>query len=503
MFLNKMEKLLNIFSSLKNSKQVIKNIVCFLLIIAIVLPISGSGFFVPLDSDEPIVGETPDNSPPIEPVEKEAFINGEKLDQFSIVYSDEDSDYSKRAAEYIQKEIKNRTGLNPILIKDDEESRGTNEIVVGNTNREISSKLDAETTGLEFAILADEGNIALEGEYFIIAAAAYYFVETYIQDGNYSADIPTEISIHQPIVKDAKNYILLIGDGMGYYQTKLFDVKKNIYDYSDGESVFYGYYLPYQGFSRTDSLSGTTDSAAGGTALSCGIKTINGYVGIDKYGNDAKNMSEVALELGKAAGVMSTEVDTGATPSSFCAHVNDRNATEEIRIDRNDSRKQGVIIEGSFDYYTDSEIRDELEFYIEDTLNKLSKDEDGFFLMYEEAYIDKHSHDNSRTKAFQALLRFNQAIGRFMEFAFYNPDTFILITADHETGGLSPDEEGVLKYNTGNHTSANVPIFAYGMGAELFDGVEIENIQIAHTIAALMGEENFGDQSIYHSLTKK
>ena len=123
--------------------------------------------------------------------------------------------------------------------------------------------------------------------------------------------------------------------------------------------------------------------------------------------------------------------------------------------------------------------------------------------MYEEAYIDKHCDDMNITQAFKAMVRFNQAIGRFMEFAFYNPDTFILITADHETGDLKPDENGVLEFNTTEHTGANVPIFAYGQGAELFDGVEIENIQISHTIAALMGEENFGDQSIYHSLTKK
>ena len=135
-------------------------------------------------------------------------------------------------------------------------------------------------------------------------------------------------------------------------------------------------------------------------------------------------------------------------------------------------------------------------------MSELSEDENGFFLMYEEAYIDKHCDDMNMEDAFKAMVRFNQAIGRFMEFAFYNPDTFILITADHETGGLAPDEQGVYEFATTEHTSANVPIFAYGMGAELFDGVEIENIQIAHTIAALMGNSNHGDQSVYQSLTK-
>ena len=141
-----------------------------------------------------------------------------------------------------------------------------------------------------------------------------------------------------------------------------------------------------------------------------------------------------------------------------------------------------------------------LESRISETLDELSKDEDGFFMMYEEAHIDKHSHSNNMDKTFLALIRFNQAIGRFMEFAFYNPDTFILITADHETGGLRPNEDGELAYNSDYHTLDNVPIFAYGDGGELFDGKTIENIQIAQTIASFLGVYDFGDQSEFQYL---
>ena len=122
--------------------------------------------------------------------------------------------------------------------------------------------------------------------------------------------------------------------------------------------------------------------------------------------------------------------------------------------------------------------------------------------MYEEAHIDKNCHNNLIEGVLKTVTRFNQAIARFMEFAFYNPDTFVLITADHETGGLVPDENGNLAFHSDDHTATDVLIFAYGQGAELFDGVNIENIQIAHTIAAFMGEDNFGDQSVYQSLTK-
>lgn len=431
-----------------------------------------------------------------------SFVNGVSIGDYVIVYSEDDADYSKRAAEYIQSKIDERTG-HKLKVVEDDTKKSNHEIVVGNTNRDISEKLDADTEGLEFAILADGGSIALEGDYFIIAAAAYFFIETFVPGGDHEATVSSEAIIHEPIVKEAKNYILLIGDGMGYYQTKLFEQMRNDVEYGDGEDIFYGWLLPYHGFSRTDSLTGVTDSAAGGTALACGYKTNNRYVGKDKDGNDIKNLTELAFELGKSSAVLSTDKDTGATPSTFSAHVLDRyDDSKEIINDQLEAyQKYGTIIECGYDYYN-RDVREIIEVYIEDTLTEVSENENGFFLMYEEAYIDKHCDDMDITKAFKAMVRFNQAIGRFMEFAFYNPDTFILITADHETGDLVPNEHGVYEFHTTEHTGANVPIFAYGQGAELFDGVEIENIQIAHTIAALMGEENYGDQSVYQSLTK-
>ncbi len=429
-------------------------------------------------------------------------INGVSLRDYSIVYSEEDLDYSKRAAEYIQSEILERTRLELPLVEDSDAPVTDNEIVVGNTERDISGKLDAETEGLQFAILAEGGDIALEGDYFIIAAAAYFFVETYVPNANYDATVPEEVKVHSPIVKEAKNFILLIGDGMGINQTKMFDYLENTQEYSDGEDTFYGYYLPAQGQSRTASLSGVTDSAAGGTALSCGIKTINGFVGRDENLKDVKSLTELAHELNMSAGVMSTETKTGATPAAFSAHADARYDTSEIILSQVEARDYyGTIIDCGFDYYNERYMA-VIENHITDTLSKLEKNENGFFLMYEEAHIDKHSHNNELDKAFDALVRFNQAIARFMEYAFYNPNTFILITADHETGDLFPNSQGVLEYHSGDHTGKNVPVFAYGEGSELFNGEKVENIQIAHTIAHFMGVDNFGDQSTYQYLGK-
>lgn len=421
-----------------------------------------------------------------------------ELENFSIVYSEADHDYSKRAAEYIKAEILARTELDLPLIKDTDPA-AEYEIVVGETSREISTRLDADTKNVEFAILAEEKQIALEGDYFIIAAAAYFFVNTYVFEDSNNATIPEGVYVHEPIQEKAENFVLLIGDGMGVNQTRLFEKLENTKTFSDGEDIFYGYYLPNQGFSRTDSLNGTTDSAAGGTALSCGYKTRNEYVGQDKNHQPLQSITELASTLGKSTAVMSTEVSTGATPASFSAHANNRSYASEILADQAElTERYGTIINCGFEETYDVPNVANIEAAITSTLGTLEQDEDGFFLMYEEAYIDKNCHSNITAKAYFAIIRFNQAIALFMEYAFYHPNTFVLITADHETGGLTKD----FKYTSTDHTSADVPVFAYGDGSDLFAGQTVENIQIPQTIASFMGVDTFGDQTTFKPLKR-
>ena len=180
----------------------------------------------------------------------------------------------------------------------DDVGKGTfrHEIIVGETNRDISKTLDADTEGVQFALLADDGHIAMEGDHFVIAAAAYYFVDTYVTDG--AASVPERVTVCEPIIKEAKNFIFLIGDGMGVNQTKLFSIMSpsSYTDYSDGESRFYGYMFPYQGYARTGSLSGVTDSAAAGTALATGYKTYNGYIGKDRNLNDILSLTNPTIK---------------------------------------------------------------------------------------------------------------------------------------------------------------------------------------------------------------
>lgn len=421
-------------------------------------------------------------------------INNVSLREYAIVYSDADTDYAFRAAEFLQTEIKARTGVE-LPIQEDSSVTAAYELVVGNTEREISAKLDADTTRDQFALMSYGKQVALEGDYFLIAAAAYYFVETYITGEKFVAQIPTTPTLCNPITKAPRNYIIMIGDGMGPNHTKLYEnppfrLSKND-GFSDAENIFYGYLLPNHGFSKTKSFSGVTDSAAGGTALSTGYKTTNYYVGQDRNHDPVKSLTELANELGMATAVMSTEVRTGATPASFSAHVDDRNETAAILESQKAVEAAGTIIRCNFDVY-DSQMATLVEGAVQETLAQLEQDPDGFFMMYEEAHIDKHSHDNDLNFTFMALARFNQVIGIVMEYAYYHPDTFVLITADHETGDLKPSG-ATMVYHSDGHTATDVPVFAFGQGSQVFNDLTVENIQIPKTIAKLWGVADFGD----------
>ncbi len=448
-----------------------------------------------------------------------ANLNGVDLSQYKIVYSDSDLDYAYTAAEYIQKQILLRTGRQ-VEIVEDNTAETTYEILVGNTNRLYSKSISAPSeTAMKFTFASNGTKIALKADYFIIAGAAYYFVDQYIGTSDFNVTANTGVTTQNTITKPAKNYIFMIGDGMGEMHTRLFEIydvpTSGTYDYSDGEDIFYGYYLPYFGWQKTANIGGTiTDSAAAGTALSCGYKTINGYVGKDRYLNNVKSMSELAMEIGKSVAVMSTEGCDGATPAAYSAHSEGRYDSD---VEESQKSFAGLLVDGYNNYNTFTAAEyEEWENCVRAGLSAVKDDPDGFFIMYEEAHIDKVSHrlnytsaagykgDTSRETLFRTVYRFNQAIGLFMEYALYNPETMLLITADHETSGLDanflPTEQNPENEQESgsvwNHSLKDVPVFSYGQGAEVFDGVTAENASYARTWANLMTDGNaddFGD----------
>ncbi len=415
-------------------------------------------------------------------------LNGRGITAYTIVYSENAPVYNQRAAEYIKNQIALRTGYT-LEVKTAESGSYDYEIIVGQTDRELSQTLNAETENVQFAFLADKKHIAMEGDYFIIAAAAYYFVETYIPGKEFESTVPAEVSICSPITKEANKFIFLIGDGMGQNHTLLFDnyiEMEYINEENDGEDRFYGYYLPYQGEVRTSSLSGTTDSAAAATALATGYQTINGYVGKGSELQDLQSLTELANSLGMATAVMSTEGPTGATPAAFSAHADSRDHYDAILESQKVIKEAGTLI------FCNVESASHVREPIMEVLGQLEKSENGFFLMYEEAHIDKESHSMNVDGACERIVRFNQAIATFMEYAFYNPDTYIIITADHETGGLTFDSDGWPEFTKDSHTDSRVPIFAYGQGAEVFRNFKKQNVIIPQEIAKLWGVEDFG-----------
>ena len=431
-----------------------------------------------------------------------ATLEGVLLSDYTLVYGADAPDYTARAVSYLRDELRRITGATLPVITDDQPA-AAHEIVVGETNRPISATLNEELEGVEFSMLSADGHVAMEGDYFVIAAAAYYFIATYITDPDVAAVMPATAQVHTPIVEKANNYILLIGDGMGAVQTTMPQRLNGteLADYTDGESIFYGSMLPYSGYAHTNSLENTTDSAAAATALATGYKTTNGRIGRDKDGKDLLSIIELASSLGMGTAVMTTDVATGATPGAFTSHADDRDDTDDIAAGQQVVQDTcGTLIDAGRDVYTAYSVY-QLENTLTSMLSTLNGGENGFFMMYEEGHIDKHGHDMNVDNAARAVLRFNQAIGRVMEFAFYHPDTFVLITADHETGGLYVLEDK-FKYNSGGHTSRDVPVYAYGVGAEVFDGKTIENVQIPKTIVSMWGESLAADTDDQYPVLK-
>ncbi|MCQ2263131.1 MAG: alkaline phosphatase [Bacteroidales bacterium] len=332
-----------------------------------------------------------------------------------------------------------------------------------------------------------------------------------------------------------KNVILLIGDGMGPEQVRSLK-------YLNGGVPGVMTQFPYHGWSMTYSLSDTiTDSAAGGSALSTGKKTINGYVACNEDGTPNQTLLEWAHQHGKATGIVVTSHITDATPADFYAHVTSRKMMDEIARQLAFSDVD-FAVGGYLNYFLPDKRDDKLA--LVDTMKKrgytvcyntteltaaaqlpvvalmsekkpdrasdrgewlapavtkalqlLENDEDGFFLMVEGSQIDWACHVNNFGHMSEEILDFDNAVLIAYQYAQTHPNTLVIVTADHETGGLkindkidrlSPKtaQKKLKKYVTWKklyHTNTDVPVYAFGPGAELFQG-RMENTDIPQKI---------------------
>lgn len=340
--------------------------------------------------------------------------------------------------------------------------------------------------------------------------------KTYTSQKTYEVkEFPQEFKKDKP-----KNIILLIGDGMGVSQV--------FAGLTANKGKLFLENCKHIGFSKTSSGDNyITDSAAGGTALSTGVKTYNGAIGVDMNKNPVKTILEEASEKGLATGLVSSSAITHATPASFIAHQAGRSSYEEIAADflktdidvfiggglehfskRKDGRnllkelenkgyqvetemkkiekvKKGKLAGFAADVHTEriSERGDMLPVATKTAINILDNNKNGFFLMVEGSQIDWGGHAGSTVYVVEDMLDFDQVVGKALEFAAKDKRTLVIVTADHETGGMAITggnfETGVVKgaFPTGGHTPVMVPIFSYGPGASEFMGI-MENTDI-------------------------
>ncbi|MDX8338569.1 alkaline phosphatase [Draconibacterium sp. IB214405] len=362
------------------------------------------------------------------------------------------------------------------------------------------------------------------------AQDAYLTAESEDTDKIYQGTEPYEVKMYTQKFKTdkPKNIIFLIGDGMGAAQ-----VFSGI---TANQGKLFLENCRHIGFSKTQSADNyITDSAAGGTALSCGVKTYNGAIGVDADTVKVKSILEAAEENGLATGLVSTSAITHATPASFIAHQPNRGMYEEIAADfletdidvfigggishfiaRKDGRNlmtelkdKGYTVESDINKISEvksgklagltaqvhnprmSERGNMLPVATTTALDILDNNKKGFFLMVEGSQIDWGGHASSTVYVVEDMLDFDQTIGKALEFAAKDGETLVLVTADHETGGMALTggdmSTGMVKadFPTTDHTAVMVPVFAYGPGAEEFIGI-MENTDIHNKMKKLL-----------------
>lgn len=222
-----------------------------------------------------------------------------------------------------------------------------------------------------------------------------------------------------------------------------------------------------------------TDSAAAATAIACGVKTYNSAIGVDEKGGPLKSLVDIAQKNNLMTGLVTTCEAVDATPAGFSANVLERANKEEIAAQQLD-RKINLIFGGGARYYETIDIpstgykviydkkdlkklptmksdyvlgifnQNNMNFakdrnpqepslpeMTKAALDFLSKSKKGFFLMVEGGRIDHAAHDNSVEDLLKDFLEFDETIGVILDFKSQNPETVVLVTADHDTGGVA------------------------------------------------------------------
>lgn len=349
-----------------------------------------------------------------------------------------------------------------------------------------------------------------------------------------------------------KNVIFCIGDGMGLSQTAFTRIQE-----LGPDGILNMETMPVVGITRTHSLDSlATDSPAAGTALATGVKTDNGMIGMTPDGTKYQTILEAARDAGLRTGLAVNVQITDSTPAAFGgAHVKSKCEEAEIaeqllankfnvllgsrkeffipKTTHGSKRKdnRNLIAEAKEAGYEYVETTEQLESATKPYLlglfeHKLltseqpvpslaemtrkaiqilttnngdsSAESAGFLLLVEGHQIDWACHQNDADKLVRQTLLFDEAVKVALDFAEADGQTLVVVTADHETGGLTirtktyggKAQALYPAWSHDNHTGTPVPIYAYGPGANIFAGV-YDNTAVPKKFAELLGITSF------------
>lgn len=293
-----------------------------------------------------------------------------------------------------------------------------------------------------------------------------------------------------------KNIIYMIGDGMGPSYLSAYRYFNDDNTTAEVENTIFDQL--WQGMATTypDDDTYVTDSAAGATALATGIKSYNGAIAVNRQHMPVGTMMQLAKTLGKANGIVASSQINHATPASFLAHNKSRRNYDAIADMYLDYRINGkpvadVLLGGGTKYFIreDRNLVNEfkqLGYQYSDNWQQLSAlttapamallaetglpavlnsgqdsqlarlttkalelltpAKKGFVLMVEGSQIDWCGHDNDIACAMAEMDDFANAIAVAKAYVDKHPDTLLVITADHETGGLSLGAAGEYQW---------------------------------------------------------
>ncbi|MDQ3140951.1 MAG: alkaline phosphatase [Bacteroidota bacterium] len=366
--------------------------------------------------------------------------------------------------------------------------------------------------------------------WYVFIVVCCFSCNTQKRNSKNSIDSNTTSSFHD---RKPRNVIFMIGDGMGLSQ-----ITAGLYMNKGQLQLERCKHIGLIKIHSADNLN--CDSASGASAFSIGKKTKDTYLGVDSNKVTHETILEEAERRNFATGMVVTSTIVHATPAAFVSHRAGRNDYEGIALDflkvdcdliigggkkyferrESDSLNliSNLISNGYFvtDYFEQDyqswvlpDVKKIVYFTADgDPLPKMNgrdylpkasidaikfldnKKTNGFFLMIEGSQIDWGGHANEGDYIQSEVLDFDAAIKNVLDFAELDKHTLVVITADHEAGGLAINPGSVLgklKYGftTKHHTASMVPVFAFGPGAEEFIGI-YENTEIHQKMIKLL-----------------